>query len=48
MKEFLDGTRESDDAITIEEYVVEVKVLPDGSVESQDGKIFGADGRPPN
>lgn len=37
MKEYLDGTREFEDALTIEEYVVEVKVLPDGSVEPQDG-----------
>jgi hypothetical protein len=36
MKEYLDGTREFDDAITIEEYVVELKVQADWSVEPKD------------
>ena len=32
LQQFIDGERDFDDAITCEEYVVEVEVLPDGSV----------------
>jgi len=32
VQEFLDGEREFNDAITVEEYVVEVEVAPNGSV----------------
>ena len=32
LQEFLDGEREFEDALTIEEYIAEVDVLPDGSV----------------
>jgi hypothetical protein len=32
LRQFLDDEREFDDALTIEEYVTEVKVLPDGSI----------------
>jgi len=32
LQDFIDGERELDDAMTVEEYVVEVDVLPDGSV----------------
>lgn len=32
LRQFLDGEREFDDALTIEEYVTEVRVLADGSV----------------
>jgi hypothetical protein len=32
LQEFMDGERDFDDAMTIEEYVVEVDVLADGSV----------------
>lgn len=32
LRQFLDGEREFDDALTIEEYVTEVNVLVDGSI----------------
>jgi hypothetical protein len=30
LQQFIDGERDFDDAITVDEYVVEVEVLPDG------------------
>ena len=41
LQQFLDGERDFDDAITVEEYVVPVTVLPDGSVVDENGKCFG-------
>ena len=32
LRQFLDGEREFDDALTVEEYVTEVNVLVDGSI----------------
>ena len=34
------GQRDFDDAITIEEYIVEVEALPDGWITDEDGKHF--------
>ncbi len=44
LQEFLDGLRDFDDAIMVEEYVVEVAVYPDGSVDDEDGNHFGKAG----
>ena len=41
LQEFIDGHRDFDDAMTVEEYVVEVDVLPDGSILTEDGGHFG-------
>ena len=41
--EFLAGERDFEDAITIEEYVVEIDVLPDGSTVDKSGSHFGKD-----
>lgn len=41
LQQFLNGERDFDDAITIEEYVVEVDVLPDGRIVDADGNCFG-------
>lgn len=38
LQEFLDGERDFEDAITVEEYVVEVEVLPDGTIVEASGK----------
>jgi hypothetical protein len=38
--QFLDGERDFDDAITVEEYVVAVDVHPDGSVVDAEGNRF--------
>src|SRR4051812_39496231 len=42
LQEFIDGDREYEDAMTVEEYVVEVDVLPDGSIVDADGNHFGS------
>ena len=40
LHQFMVGQRDFEDAITIEEYVVAVAVLPDGSVTDEDGNHF--------
>ena len=40
LQEFLDGERDFEDAITVEEYVVEVGVCPDGTIIEADGNEF--------
>ncbi|MCW1922406.1 hypothetical protein OKA05_07560 [Luteolibacter arcticus] len=44
LREFLDGERDFYDAISIEEYIVEVDVLIDGSILDADGNRFNASG----
>ncbi|HEY1170192.1 MAG TPA: hypothetical protein VGH19_02375 [Verrucomicrobiae bacterium] len=41
LEEFLDSEREFEDAMTVEEYILPVQRLPDGSVVTEDGKVFG-------
>ena len=41
LQQFLDGERDYDDAITIDEYVVPVTVHPDGTITDEDGNRFG-------
>ena len=41
LQQFLDGERDFDDAMTVEEYVVPVTVFPDGSFTDEDGNVFG-------
>ena len=41
LQEFIDGERDFQDAITVEEYVVPVTMLPDGSVVDENGRHFG-------
>jgi len=41
LQQFLDGERDFDDAITVEEYVVPVTVHPDGVIVDEDGSCFG-------
>jgi len=41
LQEFLDGQRDFDDALTIEDYILPVDVLPDGSILDEDGNCFG-------
>jgi hypothetical protein len=40
LQQFIDGEREFNDAIEVEEYIVEVDVLPDGSISTEDGSVF--------
>ena len=41
LQQFIDGERDFDDAITVEEYVVPVEVLPDGTIIGRRGKVIG-------
>jgi ATP phosphoribosyltransferase regulatory subunit HisZ len=41
LRQFLDGEREFEDAISVEEYVVPVTVYADGSFTDADGNVFG-------
>lgn len=44
LQEFIDGQRDFEDAMTVEEYVVSVDVHPDGSIVDAEGNRFGAKG----
>ena len=44
LHEYLAGEREFEDAITIEEYVVDVDVWPDGTISDEQGNEFRPDG----
>ncbi len=41
LQQFLEGERDFDDAIEVEEYVVEVDVFPDGAIVDASGTYFG-------
>jgi hypothetical protein len=41
LQQFLDGEREYEDAIEVEEYVVPITVHPDGKIVDEDGRCFG-------
>ena len=41
LHQFLEGHREFDDAMTVEDYILPVDVLPDGSILDEDGNCFG-------
>jgi hypothetical protein len=41
LKQFVDGERDFDDAVTVEEYLVPVTVHPDGTFTDEDGNCFG-------
>lgn len=41
LRQFIVGERDFDDAMTVEEYVVDVDVQPDGSVCDESGQCFG-------
>jgi hypothetical protein len=45
LNEFIDGEREYEDAIAVDEYVVSVTVHPDGTIVDEDGKCFGPKAR---
>ncbi len=42
LREFMDGDRDFEDAMTVEEYIVEVDVLPDGSIVDEHDNHFGS------
>lgn len=41
LQQFLDGERDYEDAIEVEEYVVPVTVHPDGVIVDESGRCFG-------
>ena len=41
LQQFLDGEREYEDAITVEEYIVPVTVHADGTIADETGMCFG-------
>ncbi len=41
LRQFLDGSREFDDAITTEDFILPVTVWPDGSISTEEGRTFG-------
>ena len=41
LHELLDGERDFDDAVTIDEFVLPVNVWPDRRVSTRDGRLFG-------
>lgn len=41
LEEFMDGERDFDDAVAIEEFILPVQVLKDGSVIDEEGRSFG-------
>ncbi|MEO5913822.1 MAG: hypothetical protein ABIS50_06290 [Luteolibacter sp.] len=44
LQQFIDGERDFEDAVTVEEYIVEVDVAQDGTIVDADGNCFGMDG----
>jgi hypothetical protein len=40
LQQFIDGERDFDDAITVEEYILPVEVLPDGTIVTEDGAVI--------
>lgn len=44
IQQFLDGERDFEDAVAVEEYIVAVDVFPDGMIVDADGNAFGMDG----
>lgn len=40
LQEFIDDEREFEDAMSVEEYIVEVDILPDGTVVDAHGNSF--------
>jgi hypothetical protein len=41
LHQFLEGERSFADAVTVEDYILLVNVLPDGSILDEDGNCFG-------
>lgn len=41
LQQFLDGERDFEDAISVDDFILPVDVWPDGSISTEDGSIFG-------
>lgn len=42
LRQFLDGERDYEDAITVDEYVVRVEIRPDGTFLDEHGRVFSS------
>lgn len=40
LRQFIAGERDFDDAIAVEDFVLPVNVWPDGSISTEDGRVF--------
>ena len=41
LRQFLEGERDFEDAMEVEDYILAVDVMPDGSILDEDGNRFG-------
>jgi hypothetical protein len=41
LQQFIDGERDFDDAMTVEDYILSVDVFPDCSILDEDGNCYG-------
>ena len=41
LRQFLKGKHDSNGAMAVEDYILSVDVLPDGSILDEDGNVFG-------
>ncbi len=44
LQQFLDSERDFEDAVTVEEYIVEVDVFPDGTMVEAEGNVVAMEG----
>lgn len=40
VQQFLDGERDFEDAISVDDFILPIDVWPDGSISTEDGSIF--------
>ncbi len=41
IQQFLDGERDFEDAMTVEDFILPVDVWADGSISTEDGRVYG-------
>jgi len=41
VQQFLDGERDFEDAISVDDFILPIDVWPDGSISTEDGSTFG-------
>ena len=41
IQQFLEGQRDFEDAMTVEDFILPVDVWPDGSISTEDGEVYG-------
>jgi hypothetical protein len=43
LQQFIDGERDFADALSTEDFILPVEIWPDGTIETEDGRRFGAE-----